>query len=200
MNPFSVVTDFETAVAEYTNAPFAVAVDSCTNALFLCLKYLRAEGKTIHIPQHTFVSIPNAIIAAGCKVEFKSSPAYLKGSYQLRPLPLFDSALRFTANMYKEGLVCLSFSGYRKHLRLGKGGMILTDSYEASRWFKLARNNGRHEGKDHLTDDFVMTGYNFWMPPEVAAQGLRALACLPRRNDDSEFEYQDLSKYEFFKK
>jgi len=43
-NPFKIVSDFEETVADYTGAPYAVAVDSCTNALFLCLKY--NENKT----------------------------------------------------------------------------------------------------------------------------------------------------------
>jgi len=30
---------FEEEVAHYTGAPFAVAVDSCTDAIFLCCKY-----------------------------------------------------------------------------------------------------------------------------------------------------------------
>ena len=38
-NPYDIVKMFEEEVAQYTGAPFAVAVDSCTNAVFLCCKY-----------------------------------------------------------------------------------------------------------------------------------------------------------------
>ena len=34
VNPFSVVKDFEDSIAKYTGAKYAVAVDSCTNAVF----------------------------------------------------------------------------------------------------------------------------------------------------------------------
>ena len=34
-NPYEVVRMFERAIADYTGAPYAVSVDSCTNALFL---------------------------------------------------------------------------------------------------------------------------------------------------------------------
>ena len=40
MNPHLVTEQFETALATYTGAKFAIAIDNCSNALFLCLKYL----------------------------------------------------------------------------------------------------------------------------------------------------------------
>ena len=48
-DPWDVVDTFEKKVAAYAGAKLAVSVDSCTNALFLCLKYLRAKGE-IAIP------------------------------------------------------------------------------------------------------------------------------------------------------
>lgn len=39
--PFRVVSDFEKAIAEYTGSPYAVAVDSCTNAIFLALEWCK---------------------------------------------------------------------------------------------------------------------------------------------------------------
>ena len=38
-NPYKIVKMFEEEVARYTGAKYAVSVDSCTNALFLCLMY-----------------------------------------------------------------------------------------------------------------------------------------------------------------
>ena len=43
-NPYKIVKMFEEEVCEYTGAPFAVAVDSCTNALFLSLVYMNHMG------------------------------------------------------------------------------------------------------------------------------------------------------------
>ena len=43
-NPYMVVKTFEDAIANYTNAPYAVSVDNCTNALFLCLQYLKQKN------------------------------------------------------------------------------------------------------------------------------------------------------------
>ena len=42
-NPYKIVTMFEEEIASYTGAPYAVSIDSCTNALFLCCKYLNVD-------------------------------------------------------------------------------------------------------------------------------------------------------------
>ena len=39
-NPYKIVQMFEEEIATYTGAPYAVAVNSCTNALFIIFKYL----------------------------------------------------------------------------------------------------------------------------------------------------------------
>ena len=46
------------------------------------------------------MSVPCSIIHAGGTVKFKKSNPILKGAYQLDPTPVWDSALRFTKNMY----------------------------------------------------------------------------------------------------
>ena len=174
---YRITEQFEDAVARYTGAPFCVAVDNCSNALFLALKYEGIEGKEITIPSRTYPSVPCEIIHAGGKVKF--SPAggkTIKGAYQLNGSRVWDSALRFTANMYQPGtIMCLSFSGPYKHLKLGKGGAILTDDYQAYLWFKRARFAGRRECS-YLNDNFDLLGWNFYLLPELAAKGLRDIA------------------------
>ena len=51
---------FERAMAEYTGSKYAVAIDNCTDALFLCLKYLKCDQKEdiIEIPK-TFSGYQN---------------------------------------------------------------------------------------------------------------------------------------------
>ena len=135
---------FEKKVAEYAGSKYAVAVDNCTNAIFLCLKYLKATG-VIKIPHHTYVSIPLTITNAGCQFEFEDIE--WSGLYQLKPYPVYDSALRFTKDMYiKDSFQCLSFHR-RKILKLPKGGMILTNDKVAAEWFKAARCKGRSPHK-----------------------------------------------------
>jgi dTDP-4-amino-4,6-dideoxygalactose transaminase len=170
---YKITEDFEKKVAEYTGAKYAVAVDNMSNALFLSLYYEDIKGKEVWIPSRTYMSVPCEIIHAGGKVRFiHMGSEYLTGAYQLINTKVWDSALRFTSNMYiPDTHMCLSFTGPYKHLRLSKGGMILTDDEKAYKWFKRARFSGRNECAYHV-DEFDMLGWNFYMMPELAARGL----------------------------
>ena len=46
-NPYKIVKMFEEEVAHYTGAPYAVSVNSCTNALFLACKYIGVKDKEV---------------------------------------------------------------------------------------------------------------------------------------------------------
>lgn len=194
MNPFTVVSLFEEAVAEYTGSPYAVAVDSCTNALFLCCKYL--EVGEVMIPKETYLSVPQSIIHAGGKVAFRDIK--WSGIYRLSPYPIYDAAKRFTSGMYLPGnYMCLSFH-IKKLLPIGKGGMILTDDEKAVDWFKKARYEGRSEVPYHL-DNIDSLGWNMYLTPEQAARGLYLLSVLPKHNEDLKEGYKDLTEFPLFK-
>ena len=97
---YKVTEDFEKALGDYTGAPYVVTVDNQSNALFLALMFEKAVGKTISIPSRTYPSVPCEIIHAGAKVSFEPVEGKtLKGAYQLKPTNVWDSALRFTANL-----------------------------------------------------------------------------------------------------
>lgn len=174
--PHIVTEMFEHALAAYTGAPYVVATDNMSNALYLCLVRENVTGRIIHIPARTYMSVPSEIILAGGKVEFiPVVGTTLTGSYQLPPTRIWDSALRFTADMYILGsLMCVSFTGPNKHLKLGKGGAILCDNKEDCDWFKRSRNSGRGECSYH-GDTFTMIGRNCYMHPSVAALGLQLM-------------------------
>lgn len=203
---YKITEDFERALSDYTGAPYVVAVDNQSNALFLSLIYEDVKGKEITIPSRTYPSVPCEIIHAGGKVKFKLVEGKtLKGAYQLEPTRVWDSALRFTYDMYiPNTYMCLSFTGPYKHLKLGKAGAILTDDYQAHLWFKRARFSGRRECSYH-TDNFDMLGWNMYMLPELAARGLLLIKQFydfqgkPIHNEDLELPYPDLSKFEVYK-
>ena len=77
---YKVTETFEQTVAEYTGAKYAVAVDNATNALFLCLKYLKIKNEEITIPSRTYLSVPCTIIQTGNKVKFDSNHPSIRGS------------------------------------------------------------------------------------------------------------------------
>ena len=194
MNIYHIVDIFEKTVAAYAGAKYAVAVDSCTSALFLSLMHCKARGKKISIPKKTYISVPCSIIHAGGKPIFNS--INWEGIYKLDPLPIVDGALRFTKDMYVPGtLHCLSFH-VKKHLKIGKGGMVLTNDKKAYEWLKLARYNGR-EGREYNSEKFRLVGWNCYMTPEDACRGLKLFNVLPVVNKDIVNAYQDLSKYKF---
>ena len=91
------VDKFESLIANYAGSKYAIAVDSCTNALFLSLKYCKEKLKLNHnfieIPKQTYVSVPMQVINAGYKVKFVDKS--WAGSYKLGSLPIIDSAQKF---------------------------------------------------------------------------------------------------------
>ena len=205
-NVYGVTDLFEQSVAKYTGAPYAVAVDCLTNGLFMCLMYENIKGKSISIPERTYISVPCEIIHAGLKVKFKPIKGKtLKGAYNLEGSNVWDSALSFTSQMYKKQThMCISFTGPYKHFKLSKGGAILTDDYDAYLWFKRARYSGRRECSYH-DDNFDMLGWNFYMMPELAARGLLLMNQFynidgtKKHNEDLELPYPDLSKFDIYK-
>lgn len=204
-NVHDITKEFEKALSDYTGAPYVVTVDNASNALFLALMYENVKGKEITIPNRTYPSVPCEVIHAGGKIKFeKVAGKTIKGAYQLKPTNVWDSALRFTSNMYIPGShMCISFTGPYKHFKLSKGGAILTDNHDAYLWFKRARYSGRRECSYH-DDHFDMLGWNFYMMPELAARGLLLINQFydgdkPKSLPDLEMPYPDLSKFEIYK-
>jgi dTDP-4-amino-4,6-dideoxygalactose transaminase len=209
---YKITEDFEKALSDYTGAPYVITVDNMSNALFLALYYEKNVKKSITddkvgIPCRTYPSVPCEIIHAGLKVDFEPVEGKtIKGMYQLKGSNVWDSALSFTADMYKPNQhICVSFTGPYKHFKLSKGGAILTDSLEAYHWFKRARYSGRRECSYH--DDYLdMIGWNFYMMPELAARGLLLMNQFynldgsKKHNEDLELPYPDLSQFEVYKR
>jgi dTDP-4-amino-4,6-dideoxygalactose transaminase len=211
-NIYDITNEFEKRLAEYTGARYAVTLDNQSNALFLSLYYEKnitksIKSNTINIPSRTYPSVPCEIIHAGLKVGFKPVEGKtLKGAYLLEGSNVYDSALRFTTDMYiPDSHMCISFTGPYKHFKLSKGGAILTDSHDAYLWFKRARYSGRRECSYH-DDNLDMLGWNFYMMPELAARGFLLMGQFydlegkPKHNEDLELPYPDLSKFPIYTK
>ena len=209
---YKITEDFEKSLSDYTGAPYVVTVDNQSNALFLSLYYEKnikndIKTDTIVIPSRTYPSVPCEIIHAGLRVGFEPVEGKtIKGAYNLIGSNVWDSALRFTSDMYMSNThMCVSFTGPYKHFKLSKGGAILTDSHEAYLWFKRARYSGRRECSYH-DDNFDVLGWNFYMMPELATRGLLLMNQFynidgsKKQNEDLELPYPDLSKFEIYKK
>lgn len=195
-NPYKIVKMFEETVADYCGSKYAVSTDNCTDALLLCCEYLGVKDVTI--PSRTYLSVPQSIMHAGGTPKFRDYR--WQGIYQLEPYPIWDAAKRFTSNMYiPDSFMCLSFH-IKKHLKIGKGGMILTDSEEAVQWFRKARYEGRGEVMYH-EDNIEINGWNAYMSPEQAARGLMLMQNYPEIVEDLPEQpfYRDLREFSLFK-
>jgi RimJ/RimL family protein N-acetyltransferase len=196
-NAYGIVREFEAAIASWSGAAYGIAVESCSAALFLSCLY-RKVGYTV-IPSRTYPSVPCSIINAGGRVGFEDRE--WQGVYELEPYQIFDGALRFKPGMYQGGLHCLSFHT-KKHLAIGRGGMILTDDEAAYQWLKRARYDGRDEAPLSQSN-ITMTGWNFYLAPDQAARGLELFAHLKNHElpdiDSTQQNYPDLSTIPAYK-
>jgi len=148
------VREFEKSLMEYSGAPYAVGVDSCSNALALCCQYRQVKKYSeVEIPAITYPSVASAIVHAGGRIKFDDREWQHLGWFSLNPTGIVDSAKYLAKNMFNEireklGVpflyICLSFHA-KKTIPIGRGGMILTNDEEGARWIRVARFDGRHE-------------------------------------------------------
>tara|TARA_A100001391_G_scaffold180092_2_gene145381 strand:- start:5333 stop:6040 length:708 start_codon:yes stop_codon:yes gene_type:complete len=197
-DPFDVVDMFEKEVSKFAGCKYGIAVDNCTDGLFLALKYVDYKG-TITIPCRNYCSPPMSIIQAGCKIKFEDIE--WSGVYQLKPTNVYDGATRWTEGMFEagDGYQVVSFQ-IKKRIPIGKGGMILTNDKKAYEWFKMMRYEGRNTDVPYVKDILQGIGYNMYMLPEDAARGLILMNKIPRQNDDTggSDNYTDLREQRIF--
>lgn len=208
-DPRDVVDMFEKKVAAFAGSKYAVAVDCCSHALFLTLKFAqwnfwgyKNEGgdddlpQTITIPNHTYLSVPMQIIHCGFDVKYEDIE--WSGVYQLKPYNIYDGAVRWTKGMYvgNNALQTVSFQ-IKKRIPIGKGGMILTDNELAYKMIKLMSYDGRDLTLPYDHPEHVKTlGYHMYMTPEDAARGIILMDTVPEMNDDTgnNTTYPDVEK------
>lgn len=197
MADFNTVTEFENKIAEFFGAPYAVAVDSCTHGIELCLRYLGATY--VSCPTRTYLSVP--MLADKLSIDLKWREENWKDYYYVYP-GIYDAAVLWKLNSYIMGsFMCISFQ-YQKHLNLGRGGVILCS--EASQYQKLKKMSydGRIPNKPWREQDIDTIGYHYYMTPEVAELGLKkinlAISSEPRQWVVT--DWPDVSKMKVFLK
>ena len=177
---FDSIKIFENKIAEFYGAPYAVAVDCCTHAIELCLRYKRVKKFTV--PPNTYPSVPN--LAKKIGIEFEWEEKEWKDYYQLGGTDkihglkggIIDAAVLWKENSYiPNTLMCLSFQ-FQKHLSLGRGGMILTDDKEAKEELKKMSYDGREPDIPWREQNISTIGYHYYMTPETAQKGLVKLS------------------------
>jgi len=173
-DPFQSILDFESAIAEYTSAPYCVTTDCCTHAIEIALR-LTHQGQKVKFPARTYLSI--VMLMHKLKIEYELEDTYWRERYQIQGTNIWDSARYFQKEMYEpDSIQCVSF-GLSKPLEIGKGGCILTDDpilyKEASRM--------RYDGRDIFafspwaTQKKFKLGFHYYLRPEECVKGLDLL-------------------------
>ena len=197
---WQVVDLFERRIAEFFGAPYAVATDCCSHAIELSLLVLEQPKTRVDVPLHTYMSVPMTVNKIRQPWRFVDLP--WQDEYQLLPLPIVDAARVWRQNAYAQGtLTCLSFQ-FKKHIPIGRGGMILTDNLE--HYYRLQRmvRDGRDRALLWVEDDITEIGYHYYMTPEDAARGILLFDELHSAPIDKIWGWQDykpLTEYTVFK-
>jgi dTDP-4-amino-4,6-dideoxygalactose transaminase len=169
--PKSPVEQFEKELAQFFNAPYAVAVDSCTHGIELCLRYLRSNNVTC--PSHTYISIPFTFEKLGLEWSFDDYD--WAGYYYIGNTNVIDAATYWQRNGYVTGsYMALSFQ-FKKHLNLGRGGAILLENLKDYTSLKKMAHDGRIPNKLWKTQDIDTIGYHYYMTIDTAMLGLEKL-------------------------
>lgn len=190
------VDEFEKLIAKFYNAPYAVATDCCTHAIELCLRLDKPEKVTC--PVHTYLSVPMTFEKLGLDWEFVDND--WKDYYYIGHTDIIDGAVYWKQNGYIPGTkLCLSFQ-HKKHLSLGRGGMILLDNHEDYLILKKMSYDGRLPIIPWGEQDIDMVGYHYYMTPETAQKGIYRF-CSAEVTEARRWSYQDypdLSKLKVF--
>ncbi len=196
-HPWQVVDRFETLLAEFFGARYAVATDCCTHALELCLR-LQPPQQPISVPRHTYMSVP--MMLDKLNIDYVLESREWSGFYELSP-GIYDAATLWRGGAYQPGtMMCLSFQ-FKKQLPIGRGGLILLDDAEA--WARLQRmvRDGRDRTLTQFEDNPQELGYHYYMTPEDAARGIELFLNLgnqPARTW-THLDYRDLMEFDYFK-
>lgn len=197
---FNVVTEFENKISEFFGSPHAVAVDSCTHGIELCLRYTK-ETK-INVPKRTYLSVPFLAEKMGLEREWRDEEWEDYYTLNYGNKKIIDAAVLWKKNSYiPNTFMSISFQ-YQKHLSLGRGGIILLDNKEDYIKLKKMSYDGRLPNISWRDQDIETIGYHYYMTPETANLGLEklenAINTKPRKwvtND-----WPDLTQMDIFKK
>ena len=168
---FKIIEKFENEIASFFGAPYAVAVDCCTHGLELCLRHENIKHFTV--PKHTYISVP--FLSDKLNIDFDWRYENWQDYYYLGGTNIIDAAVLWEKQSYIPGTyMCLSFQ-FRKHLSLGRGGMILLDDSDAKINLKKMSYDGRIPDVPWRQQNINSIGYHYYMTPETADMGLSKL-------------------------
>ena len=193
---FKVISDFEKEIANFFGAPYAVAVDCCTHGIELCLRMKNV--KKIRVPKRTYLSVP--MLSNKLNIDLEWTDEVWQDYYYLTD-DIIDAAVLWRQNSYvKDTYMSVSFQ-FRKHLSLGRGGIILFDKQEDFNTLKRMSYDGRSPDESWAVQNIKTMGYHYYMTPETAELGLKKLPEAIQRPPKKWVytDWPDLTNMDFFK-
>ena len=167
---FEIISEFEKSISEFFGSPYAVAVDSCTHGIELCLRYTN-ETK-ISVPNRTYLSVPFLAEKMGLEREWRDEVWEDYYTLNYGDKKIIDAAVLWKKNSYiPNTFMCISFQ-YKKHLSLGRGGIILLDDVNDYIELKKMSYDGRLPNIPWRDQDIDTIGFHYYMTPETAKLGL----------------------------
>lgn len=170
---FEVIGEFENSIAKFFASPYAIAVDSCTHGIELCLRYTN-ETK-ISVPKRTYLSVPFLAEKMGLEREWRDEEWEDYYTLNYGDKRIIDAAVLWKKDSYiPNTFMCLSFQ-YQKHLSLGRGGIILLDNEDDFISLKKMSYDGRLPNIPWRDQNIDTVGFHYYMTPETAKLGLEKL-------------------------
>ena len=194
---FESIQKFEKEISTFFGSPYAIAVDCCTHAIELCLRLNNVNHYTV--PKRTYISVPFLANKLGISFDWRDED--WEDYYFLGGTNIVDAAVLWKQDSYVPNtFMCVSFQ-YRKHLSLGRGGIILTDNKESAILLKKMSYDGRLPDIPWRDQDIDTYGFHYYMTPETATLGLqklkKAIDTPPKKWTVQ--DWPDLTKMKIFK-
>ena len=194
---FESIQKFEKEISTVFGSPDAIAVDCCTHAIELCLRLNNVNHYTV--PKRTYISVPFLANKLGISFDWRDED--WEDYYFLGGTNIVDAAVLWKQDSYVPNtFMCVSFQ-YRKHLSLGRGGIILTDDKESAILLKKMSYDGRLPDIPWRDQDIDTYGFHYYMTPETATLGLqklkKAIDTPPKKWTVQ--DWPDLTKMKIFK-
>lgn len=170
---FEIIQTFENKISEFFGSKYAIAVDSCTHGIELCLRY--TKEKKISVPKRTYLSVPFLAEKMGLEREWRDEEWEDYYTLNYGDKRIIDAAVLWKKDSYiPNTFMCISFQ-YQKHLSLGRGGVILLDNEEDFLILKKMSYDGRLPNIPWRNQNIDTIGYHYYMTPETAKLGLEKL-------------------------
>lgn len=194
-----IVTDFENSFAKYMGVKYAIAVDSCTTAIYLTIKWVQwhyGTCQSANIPTMIPPVVLNALYHADSTICFNDDIKWVGSHYYLKKdsvfavidsaheidknqVAKFDKSVKGQLNPDKRWAALYSFYPTKPVAGLD-GGMIITNNDIFNTWLRTAIMNGTSTG-DSWERQIEFPGWKAYMNTFQACAAYQQFARIDKK-------------------